>query len=146
MYLWSNVRHRRPVRKGRRRRLWKPIRSGPRKHYRLGTGAGSVLRLKRFSLGLTNQIPLCPIFSFSCLQQALRQIAFRQIFTVLGMTKPLPLGSRTMNSTVKAPSGPSPGKKRPRENSSSEAVSPESKQHLSHCSTSFDSLKRAIKT
>jgi zinc finger RNA-binding protein len=51
-------------------------------------------------------------------QLCLRQIAFRQIYKVLGMTKPLPLGPRFKP-------GPSPGKKRPRENSQSETVSPE---------------------
>nr|CAG4650831.1 EOG090X037N [Simocephalus serrulatus] len=55
-------------------------------------------------------------------QQALRQIAFRQIFKVLGLPKPLPLGSRSFKASA---AGPSPGKKRPRENSTSEAVSPE---------------------
>nr|CAG4647758.1 EOG090X037N [Moina brachiata] len=52
-------------------------------------------------------------------QQALRQIAFRQVFKVLGMAKALQMGPRN------AKAGPSPGKKRPRENSQSDAVSPE---------------------
>jgi len=51
-------------------------------------------------------------------QLSLRQVAFRQIYKVLGMSKPIPMGPRFK-------SGPSPGKKRPRENSQSEAVSPE---------------------
>jgi len=51
-------------------------------------------------------------------QLALRQVAFRQIYKVLGMSKPIPMGPRFKP-------GPSPGKKRPRENSQSEAVSPE---------------------
>lgn len=59
-------------------------------------------------------------------QDALRQISFRQLYKVLGMTKPLPLGSRMLNTTNKTPGGPSPGKKRPRENSQSDAISPES--------------------
>nr|CAG4638329.1 EOG090X037N [Cyclestheria hislopi] len=52
-------------------------------------------------------------------QHTLRLIAFRQIFKVLGMSKPLPSVAR-----FKAGSGPSPGgaKKRPRENSQSEIV------------------------
>nr|CAG4649186.1 EOG090X037N [Scapholeberis mucronata] len=58
----------------------------------------------------------------SSAQQALRQIAFRQIFKVLGMPKPLVFGSRNFKATSV---GPSPGKKRPRENSTSDAVSPE---------------------
>ena len=62
----------------------------------------------------------------SSAQQALRQIAFRQIFKVLGMPKPLVPGSRTFKASAPA-AGPSPGKKRPRENSQSDAVSPESK-------------------
>ena len=51
-------------------------------------------------------------------QLSLRQVAFRQIYKVLGMNKPIPMGPRFKP-------GPSPGKKRPRENSQSEAVSPE---------------------
>jgi len=57
------------------------------------------------------------------LQLALRQVAFRQIYKVLGMSKPIPMGPRFKP-------GPSPGKKRPRENSQSEAVSPEGKPPL----------------
>ncbi len=66
----------------------------------------------------------------SSAQQALRQIAFRQIFKVLGMPKALASGSRTFKASTAAAAaaaGPSPGKKRPRENSQSDAVSPESK-------------------
>jgi hypothetical protein len=62
---------------------------------------------------------------FTRLQQALRQVAFRQIFKVLGMAKPLSSGSRSFNKASTAAGGPSPGKKRPRENSTSDAVSPE---------------------
>jgi hypothetical protein len=67
-------------------------------------------------------ILLCIIY---VLQQALRQIAFRQIFKVLGMPKPLSSGSRSFNKASTSAGGPSPGKKRPRENSTSDAVSPE---------------------
>ncbi|KAK4026822.1 hypothetical protein OUZ56_015848 [Daphnia magna] len=61
----------------------------------------------------------------SSAQQALRQIAFRQIFKVLGMSKPLSSGSRSFNKASPAAAGPSPGKKRPRENSTSDTISPE---------------------
>jgi hypothetical protein len=41
------------------------------------------------------------------------------------MAKPLSSGSRSFNKASTAAGGPSPGKKRPRENSTSDAVSPE---------------------
>lgn len=59
-------------------------------------------------------------------QLSLRQVAFRQIYKVLGMSKPIPMGPRFKP-------GPSPGKKRPRENSQSEAVSPEGIPLLPTC-------------